>query len=782
MIKSVYGILVTTALVAPSAVWAQDAVQEETGGLEEIVVTAQKREEGLSKVPISIAAVSGEAISKKGDANLEQISSSVPNLRITQTGIANRIAIRGISSGDNKGFEQSAAMFVDGIYYGRDQLVRMPIVDVERIEVLRGPQPTLFGKNAIAGAISIINKKPDDKLGGSLNGSYEFNHDETQLTGVINTPFGEDGGARFVGYYRDMGGYVENTHLKRDEPQIETIFLRGTATFGKGPVEATWKTEYAKFDTLGQGRENYSPRGTFSQVPFYKTLDTNLDWKTANNGFSSNTKVFNTTMNLAIEAGSHTVDLTSAYVNYTAKEVLDVDYTELNILDKTNQNERYDQLSQEVRIASGGEGPLTYIAGGYFQTSKLKAHDEILFGEFPKLLPVPFKLLGDSATIRDFSQTSTLWSGFAQATFAVTEALRVTAGVRYNHETKSGKRNMQIFAGPTNPYPIANIRAVFGAGLKVAEHNINGRISENSTTPMVNVQYDISDRLMAYASYAKGVKAGGFDIRSNSPPTHPSFPGAFIFRPEKADSYEGGFKYKSRNLSFAVNYYNTTYKDLQTSTFDGGIGFNVNNASSAKVQGVEAEGRVALGNYVRFSGSVGYLDFKYSDWKNGQCPFGLASNVSGGYCDYTGQRAQFAPKWTGNVAADYVYPLADNLQIALNVNADFSSSYRAGNILDPYTDQAAYTKLGARLALGTIDDGWEIALVGRNLTNKRIVTTTGQIPLSTTLTNNTGQLTPVFLTGRAISRFRQASSSKNTGGAGLMGSAPFYFYGLGGGI
>ncbi len=176
MMKSVLKILATTALVAPGMAWAQDAAEEDQGGLEEIVVTAQKREEGLSRVPISISAVAGEAITDKGTANLEQLSASVPNLRITQTGIANRIAIRGISSGDNKGFEQSAAMFVDGIYYGRDQLVRMPIVDVARVEVLRGPQPTLFGKNAIAGAISIINNKPGYDFEGSVNASYEFEH------------------------------------------------------------------------------------------------------------------------------------------------------------------------------------------------------------------------------------------------------------------------------------------------------------------------------------------------------------------------------------------------------------------------------------------------------------------------------------------------------------------------------------------------------------------------------------------------------------------------------
>ena len=667
----------------------------------------------------------------------------MPNLRITQTGIANRIAIRGISSGDNKGFEQSVAMFVDGIYYGRDQLIRMPIVDVARVEVLRGPQPTLFGKNAIAGAISIINNKPTDDFGGSLTGSYEFNHKETQLTGVVNAPLGDMAGVRLVGYYRKQGGYIFNTTLNRNEPKVDTKFFRGTFSLGNdGPVTASLKVEHADFDVLGQARENLLPRGTYSASPFFTTVDTVLDGRSQNGGFDSRTKIFNSTLDVAIEAGAHTVNLISGYAHYKSREILDVDYTALKILDGTNQGETYDQLSQEIRLTSPSDRPFTYLAGIYYQTSKLAARDTVVFGDFFKTLAGPFagfRPLGDSRSERQFRQTSDLWSGFVQGTYALTEQLRVTAGVRYNHENKSGKRDLAILAGPTNLTPINIVRAVWGA-VRVVEHSISGEFTENVTTPMANIQYDLTPELMAYASYAKGAKAGGFDIRSNSLPTTPGFPGAFQFRPEKADNYEVGLKYKSRNLSFAINYYNTKYKDLQTSTFDGGIGFNVDNASAAKVSGVEAEGRVALGDHVLLSGSVGYLDFKYTDYLRGQCPFGQAPNVQpGNFCDYSGTRATLAPKWTGNLAADFDYPMGDNLQIALNVNADFSSRYQtSANVLDSSTFQKGYTKIGARLSLGTIDDGWQIALVGRNLTNKRIILTSGALPLATTLTGNTG--------------------------------------------
>ena len=191
---------VTAALMAPGIGQANE--------LEEIVVTAQKRAESLADVPISMTVVSGEQIQAKGVSTLEQLAYSIPNLKITQTALANRIAIRGIATGDNKGFEQSVAMFVDGIYYGRDQLVRLPLVDLERVEVLRGPQPTLFGKNAIAGAVSVVTRKPTEEFEASVDVMHETEAEETRFTGVLSGPLGNGVRARLVANYREMDGYV----------------------------------------------------------------------------------------------------------------------------------------------------------------------------------------------------------------------------------------------------------------------------------------------------------------------------------------------------------------------------------------------------------------------------------------------------------------------------------------------------------------------------------------------------------------------------------------------
>lgn len=745
MKKSVFAILATTALVAPSAARAQDIAEEDQGGLEEIVVTAQKRAEGLSDVPISISAVTGETIENYGQTNLEAVSSSIPNLKITQTAIANRIAIRGIASGDNKGFEQSVAMFVDGIYYGRDQLSRMPLVDLERIEVLRGPQPTLFGKNAIAGAVNVVSRRPTGEFEGSVSASYEFEHEEKRVTAVVSGPVSNSVGARVVGYYRDMEGYFFNTRQNRNEPNVREAFVRGILDFeGDGPLSADLKLEYADFKTEGQPREVFSPIGIYSVVfagPL--AVETNENRVRADGGYLSRNRIFNSVLNADLELGEHTLTSVTGYLDYNVKETIDVDFVNPDLLDGTRQSEDYRQISQELRIASPGDQPFNYIAGLYYQNTKLGVTDQVRFSPF--FLNSAFRPLGDTFNNRLYSQKSDLISVFAQGEISLTDAMRLTVGARFNHEKKSGSRALTIDRGPLSLTPptgaaisAAAVTATFRA-LNIEAHSITGKLSEDSFNPMANIQYDITDDLMFYASFARGTKAGGFDVRSNSLPTSTiARPGTFLFEDEKADNFEAGFKYKTRALAINVSAYRTTYKDLQTNVFDGVLNFNVRNASGAKTQGVEADMRWAVDEHFTLSGAIAYLDFEFTNFPQGQCYFGQVSNAAGGFCSYTGKRNALTPKWSGNLNGDFSHEIGGNVKLGINLNADFSSSYISAANLDPRTQQDGYIKMGARLSLGHVDDNWTIALVGRNLTNERIKQTAGNAPLATTFTGNRG--------------------------------------------
>ncbi|HMO76299.1 MAG TPA: TonB-dependent receptor [Sphingopyxis sp.] len=729
-----------TALTAPGLAFAQDTAPQDQGGLEEIIVTAQKRAEGLSDVPISISAVSGKQVEAYGQTNLEQISSSVPNLKITQTAIANRIAIRGIASGDNKGFEQSVAMFVDGVYYGRDQLSRLPLVDMERVEVLRGPQPTLFGKNAIAGAVNITTRSPTDEFEGSVSGLYEFNHKEFQLHGVLSGPLTEGVEARVVGYYRTMDGYFYNQKLDRNEPNVDEYYARGKLEFDRGgPFAAELKLEYADFTMKGQPRDVFGAVGNYNTVfqgPFF--VSTDPDYIREDNGYESRNKVFGATLNADLELGDHTLTSVTALLDYKTREIVDVDFSGISFLDGTNLREDYRQFSQELRLASPGGEAFNYIGGVYYQHAKLDVQDFTLFNPTFLALGAPFNALGDTRNDRDYEQTSDLISVFAQGELSLTDQLRVTAGARFNHEKKTGSRTLAVVQGPLSVAPAPVVAAVFRA-LNIESHSISGKLSEDSFNPMVNVQFDATDDLMLYASYARGTKAGGFDIRSNSLPTSTTVarPGAFMFEDESADNFEAGLKYKSRNVAFNLSFYRTKYKDLQVNIFDGTLNFNVRNAAAARTQGIEADFRAAVAPGLTLSGAIAYLDFEFTNFTNGQCFYQQAPGP-GGFCDYTGKRNALTPKWSGNLNVDYTTPIGGDMKIAVNLNADFSSSYIAAANLDPRTHQDGYAKLGARLALGQIDGRWEVALIGRNLTNQRILQTASAMPLATTITGGAG--------------------------------------------
>lgn len=738
-------LLMSSALIAPGHVFAQSPPTNppaaDDGGLEVVIVTAQKRAEGLADVPISISAVSGRALEALGQSNLEQVSSSIPNLKITQTAIANRIAIRGIASGDNKGFEQSVAMFVDGIYYGRDQLSRMPLVDMQRIEVLRGPQPTLFGKNAIAGAVNVVSRRPTADFEGYVNGLYEFEHQEAKLTAVVSGPLTDKIGGRLVANYRTMDGYFTNTRQNRKEPNVEESFVRGILEYNVGgSFSADLKIERAEFTVKGQPREIFNPVGSYNAI-FSGGLfvDTNLDYIRADGGYESRNEIFNAVLNANLELGTHTLTSVTGYLDYNVDELIDVDFVAPSFLDGTKLAEEYQQFSQELRLTSPGNAKFNYITGIYYQNTTLDATDQTRFNATFLGFGPPFNAIGDTSNDRVYAQKSELISVFAQADYALTEQLKVTLGGRFNSETKSGSRILSIVRGPLNTFNPAVVTGTFRA-LNIEAHSITGDLSEDSFNPMANIQYDFDNRLMVYASYARGTKAGGFDIRSNSLPTSTTVarPGAFQFAEESAENFEAGLKYNTRRLSVNFSVYNTTYTDLQTNVFDGTLSFNVQNASGAQTQGFESDFRWKPDRHFTLSGAIAYLDFEFTDFPKGQCYYQQVSDVAGGFCSYTGKRNALTPEWSGNLAGDFTHNITDKLKFGANLSFDFSSGYIAAANLDPRTDQDQYVKIGARLAIGRIDEGWTLALVGRNITSERIIQTAGAAPLATTITRGTG--------------------------------------------
>jgi iron complex outermembrane recepter protein len=748
-------------------VQAQQAAAEGVA-LDEIIVTAQKRQESLQDVPLSVLAVSGDKLAEAGIVRMDDLKAYVPNLQMTETGISNNIYIRGIGSGLNQGFEQSVSAYADGIYRGRGHQSRMPFLDLARIEVLRGPQPILFGKNAVAGAVNLVSARPGDRFEGAVRLSNDFENDDTIGSAMLSGPINDAVGARLAVHYRKADGYVDNLTLSRDEPTRDEY--AGRLTFTWKPSDAldfAWRVEGGKYDTGGRQIEIFgetpAPNPAFSGLTYSQiiaggslpligrpnglpqgtnpTASNNLiDFKRSSNGDTSELKNLESGLIINYQfAGGITLTSTTGYSTYELDEYCDCDFVGATVFN-AGVTEDYDQLSQELRFTSPADRTVSWIGGVFYQDYDLDETDYLYVP--PNSLAIPVlglnPLIGANAAVfanaanpRIFSQDSKLWSAFLQATWSVTDSFRLTGGGRYSDEKKNGSRVTTLTNGLGGPLINPAFYPLFGAALGIVPHSVSGERSESNFSPLVNAQYDLADNAMVYLSWSRGYKAGGFDARSNKPP---SAGGTFEFEDEEATTYELGIKSSpTDSLEINADVFFTDYKDLQTSAFDGAIGFNVGNGT-AEVKGAELEVRWQATRQLRLTGSVAYLDFEWTRY-SGQCYYDLAVATvpNRSNCDYAGLTNQLAPEWTGVVGATYSLPLGNSLNLSFAADVMYSASYLTSLTLDPRTEQDAYTKLNARVSLGGVNQQWEVALIGRNLTDETVVGYSGDTPLARNL-------------------------------------------------
>jgi outer membrane receptor protein involved in Fe transport len=396
-----------------------------------------------------------------------------------------------------------------------------------------------------------------------------------------------------------------------------------------------------------------------------------------------------------------------------------------------------------------------------------------------------FESLGNTSAFRDFEQNTYNSSVFGQVGFDITERWRASAGLRYSHIEKEATRILREGDLERNPFNLNDANdferlstgaVLFASIFEVSFHSLSGDRTEDNTAWELVTEFDLTDDVLLYGSIKTGFKGGGFDVRSNSEPAVPVptgtqtqaeacaaalgalppggtllsgsgtlFPanleqqvcqnvstGTFEFEDEQATAFEAGSKITMLNgtaeLNVAVFY--TEFDDLQVSIFDGTLGFNVGNAASATTQGVEVDGRWAITDDWSMNGSIGYLNFEFDDFRNGQCNQGQAATEPGGFCDYTGKTNQYVADWSGNLAVNYEHPLTENLLFRSTLDSQFTTEYNPSQNLDPRVEQDAYAIWNLRVALADADDKWEVALLGRNLTDEEVVSYANDTPLA----------------------------------------------------
>lgn len=721
--------------------------------LEEIIVTAQKRQETLQDVPISVNVLGSDVLGDAGLDKIEDIQHYVPNLQMTESGISTQMYVRGIGSGNNQGFEQSVGMYIDGVYYGRQQLIRAPFFDLERIEVLRGPQGVLFGKNTIAGALNMTTARPTDEFAGSVSVDAG-DHGILDAQAVLSGPLSDTVRGRIAIRQYEEDGYYRNNFRGRDETQREDFAIRGTLAWdASDDLTLTLKVENNQFDAIGrsisivQDDPAIAPFPTagldFDQI-FTLVLgqpgrvgEPAIDYNRLADGPEySNNDLTNITLTAEYGIGENTLSFVTGFAEYEIEETCDCDFIAGSIFG-TQANEEYEQLSQEIRIASPTGGGFEWIAGVFYQTGDMDYQDNIII---PPNTVLQFLSGGALASItdtrvhRDYNADSDLWAAFGQFTWNVNDDFRLTLGGRYNSEDKNASRVINIWDNATmdittNPIAPLIFAGPFGIqSEQTSGHNLAGDLSESVFTPSGSFQWDVSESAMVYGSISTGFKAGGFDARANNI-------GSWEFQEEEAIAYEVGIKSTlwDGRAELNVAAYFTDYDDLQIAQFDGVLGFNVGNAAKTEVSGLEIDGRVLLTDNLVVRYALGFLDHEFKDFQNGNCynrqtPDGVIGPQGNQLCDYTGLSGQYTPEFTSSLVFDYSKPLTDSMEFEFLIAHNYTGEQNVHVNLDPQYEIDGYSLVDARV--GIRGERWSLAVLGKNLLDEDVLTYVGNTPLS----------------------------------------------------
>ena len=673
----------SSALAGPAMAGAADAAAEVDSNV--IVVTAQKREQDVQDVPISMTVASGQKLTTMGIQDFNQLDRFVPNFYVQTTPGNNAFYIRGIgSTPGNLAFEQTVGLFVDWVYGGHARQFQAPFLDVARIEVMRGPQGALVGKNTSAGAISVISARPTFELQAAAEGSYEFEPGGTRLYGMVSGPISEAVAVRVAAQYEDYDGYIENLILGGKETKRKTLFGRASILVDSGgPVDFLLKVEGGQVDLTGTASEQIltpdDPDLKRSTGGFPGFVDRDFD----------NTNNLNLTATANLEIGEHVLTSISGYSSYDFEKRLDADFGPAPAF-ASSFAEKFSQMSQELRLASPETGTVEYIFGGYFHVNDydLLQTTLIKFGPF------------NGESDRVFRQENVVWSGFGNVTWHMSETLRLIGGLRYTFDRKRANQTRQK-TGVVLPTWLAT--------------PLSGQRTEREWDPSVAVQWNATPEAMLYASYGQGSKAGGF-VGAQATTT----PAQFQVESESAETFEVGAKLAllDRRLRINTALFRTDFRNLQVSSFDAvTTSFITSNAGKARSQGFEGDLSFAITEGFLLTGSLAYLDAKFLDFPGAQCPYDNLSCVPADN-NAAGRPLPRSPKWSGTLSADLTLPASDSLEFNINAGMTFRSFAYLEESYDPAAGQDGHAKFDLRAAIRSADDRWELAFLGKNLTNE----------------------------------------------------------------
>jgi outer membrane receptor protein involved in Fe transport len=775
--------LALTLATLPAIAQETDPTNERT--IENVIVTAQKREQNLQDVPIVVTAVSEQLLRDTGVRDIKDLTLLTPGLLVTSTSneSVTTARIRGIGTvGDNPGLESSVGIVIDGVYRPRNGVGFGDLGELERIEVLKGPQGTLFGKNTSAGVINVVTKKPSFDFGADVElttGNYGAMEGSASITG----PLSETLAGRLYVASRERDGLLDvdtggGPRAEDEDGDRKFTTARGQLLFQPSDsVDIRLVADYADRDEnccaapqmvisptqIGLGTAailNGLQPGAYTNPPdpFARRAHSNRSTKQDVTDKGASIEV-----NWDMDAlGGATLTSVTASRDWETVNGQDADFTTVDILYRNpdgNFANEFKQTSQELRLA-GETDRLAWLVGLFYAGEDLESRNQLLYGNqlrtyytalftgtplAPALASFPASAWPGGLGTQDvYDQDSTSWAVFTNNSFKLADALELTVGVRYTDESKDldtqyfnthaaagGPQGCTILrnTAPFNtPAFLATSAAatVFGIGCSTfADPIYNNRattqsLDEDELSGTAKLAYRFTDDVMTYVSYARGYKAGGFNLdreRTGSSALNPGTPGGAAvdtdthFEKELVDSYELGAKTQWADDSLLLNaaVFYQDYQDFQLNTFTG-IQFIVTSLPQVVSQGIDLDTvwYTPL-EQLSIQGGVTYTETEIKD-------FGTAAAFF--RPERKNDTLSFAPKWMASLSATFEQPIGSALLFRTNVGAKYTSEYNTGSNLDPRKIQDALTLVNARIGIGSADEIWTIEAWAQNLTDE----------------------------------------------------------------
>ncbi|WP_158681544.1 TonB-dependent receptor [Microbulbifer pacificus] len=737
--------------------------------IEEIMVTAQKRAESLQDVSASVSAMDTGLMQDAGINDMSDVSYLAPALTVTTNNgpWASSFRMRRIGNeGNIPTFEPDTGLFIDGAFRSRSGTGLSDLVDIERIEVVKGPQSTLYGKNVTAGLVSISTLAPSqefDAMGELSAGSFG----EMIGRGYINGGLSDTVSGRLSISSTQRDHWVENLGTGGDADNQQSYALRGQLLIEPTDdlsVRLIAGAVNRDFDSaLGDvtfGNRVQSLLGT-SQLLFGSSVSnttalqdnvaTNrLVDRNGNTQFTQDSKEFTAIADYAM--GDLTLTSISSYDDYdVATNQHDADQSQLRLA-SFNETTSGRSFSQELRLASAGGETVDWMTGLFYYDNNFTRGDgsdtdflmledidelgkTIAFAQLDPatqgmLLGLPEgarygalpALLGQPGEYADFynEQDTNTFGAFASATWNISDDFSLSGGLRYNREKKSallessnnGTGISVIGLGnPNNPFATPDNLGLVG---KLAPNNHwEAEDTWSHVTYNLTAEYHWTDDFMTYLTGAHGFKAGGFNLGFGDAPNDER-----PFGEETVDTVELGWKSHLFDSRVQLNgaLFHTVYNDFQSAAFQG-LQFNVDNAEKVTNQGLEFDALIMLGERLSMNLAASYVDARYDEYTRGTCAFGVAAGANG-FCDLSGETLPFAPKWKNSAGLQYEYPLAGG-DLYTRLDVSYVGEHIPASSLDKRFTQEAYTLTNARL--GWRNENWDISAWGKNLTDETYV-------------------------------------------------------------